>query len=78
MNNCITQQYVLDPHHPNCPANVKEDIMELGRRHEFGNDSFYDYDEEWDAFWADENLHPALRSFLKSQNVKKCMIKIWW
>lgn len=65
-----------------CPVEVEEEVKQLWRDNELGNDTCYynwNIENENESDGADGKIkYPLIRAYLKSKKIKKCLIHWWW
>ena len=72
--NCIQQTTILDAQEANCPVDVKEEVKQLWKDCELGNDHSY---WAWDGIEMGED-YPIIDKYLKGKNILECLIHYGW
>lgn len=70
----IKQITVLDAQWSNLPEDVLEEVRQMWRDWELGNDYYYA------KFYVDEyeDSYPLIAEYLRSRGIDKCLVHFWW
>lgn len=72
---CIQTVTVFEVQWSNCPVEVQDEVRELWRDREYGNDHYY---AKWDSDGELCDRYPIIAEYLKSKGVTNCLIHWWW
>jgi len=72
---CIQAVNFFDVQWSNCPIEVADEVRQLWRDVEYGNDAYF-YD--WEDADPDTENYPVIKKYLKSRGITECHIHWWW
>lgn len=70
----LKQVTILDVQWSNIPEDVYDEVVELWRTRELGNDYYY---VPWNSE-EDRHEYPLIAEYLDTRGVKECLIHWWW
>ena len=83
-DSAITNKVVVTAQWSDMPEEVVEEVKDLWRNMEFGNDYYYYPWGEQDFYDAEnedigeEFGYPVIAKYLREHNITECLILFWW